>query len=386
MIALTTLSTLFAGVLAITAAELPAAPTSEDYYGGGPCWLVYRGDPSRWGGKYVIPGYQDSWVFNRAMIWTGERAAADAPPLCYCDRGELPLTGREQVSRWYVPAGDKLSERSISATRAFLLHDRIGHACLPPFQFNIEQHPTALLDVAKATHPWRLLVKIKGRHGLPMYVSPWKEGPGRLTIGLRDDYRKKGYTNHYPEFLFFLTTATGQRTGAAEIVCRLQLQGDAAVVASLPVIRTAQRAGSQGVPLVAVVLDEKARRLSADQVAVTATVGWQKVELAEVEKGLWKAVVTGLATGDYMADITARWKNARRSALDKRRYLDHRRQLLGLRPEVEAAHLGRQADRPHRRRPARQGAVPKRQSPARVVPAGASGLGSTACRARGPGL
>ena len=312
MAGLTALSALLAGVLAAASPDLPAAPTSEDYYGGGPCWLVYGGDPSAWGGKYLVPGYQDSWVFNRAMVWANEKAAADAPPLCYCDRGPLLLTGRRQVSRWYAAQGDTLADVDEHSTR-FVLRGRIGHACLPPLQFNLDQHPTAMLEVAKATRPWRLLVKIKGRHGLPMYVSPWKEGPGRLTVNLREIYRRKGYTNHYPELLFLLTTATGLAADEAEIDCQMQLESAAAVIASLPVIRTAQRAGSQGVPLLAVVVDEQARRLSADQVAVSATVGTQKVELAEVEKGLWKAVVTGLAAGDYTAGITARWKSAPRS-------------------------------------------------------------------------
>ena len=98
----------------------------------------------------------------RADLVTDWRASlpADVPNYFFIN---IPPQQREQFTR-------------------LLLHGRIGHACLPPFQFHIDQHPTAVLEVAKVSHPWRLLVVVKGRHGVPMVATPWQEGPGNARF------------------------------------------------------------------------------------------------------------------------------------------------------------------------------------------------------------
>jgi hypothetical protein len=258
-----------------------------------------------------------SWVFNRAMVWLEKDAGLDGPVLCYSSQSPLPLTGEKQVSRWYAGAGSTLANSAGGYTRFVKKGgpSRLGHACLPPLQFNVEQHPTALIEVAKATHPWRVLIVVKGREGLPLYAGQWRRGPGKETVDLLGLLRTKGYTHHFAELLFFMSTCTAKAGEEAEVEYRWDLQGRAAVIASLPVIRTAARAKAEGVPIAAVVVDEQAIRLGSDAVEVTAEIRGAKVKLQEGPAGVWKATWRDWPVGDYCVPIQARWKGSDKQAV-----------------------------------------------------------------------
>ena len=80
---------------------------------------------------------------------------------------------------------------------------------------------------------------------------------------------------------------------------RLSLGGGEVIVPTLPVVRTAKRAETEGVPIYAVVLDRDAKRLGQDAVDVTASLGQASMKLAEDGQGIWKAVVRGVPLGEH---------------------------------------------------------------------------------------
>lgn len=282
----------------------------SDYDAGTVYWL-------RAGRKQPIHGMCEPWVFNRSMVWLDAKAGADGAVICYSSPSPLLLTGRRGVSRWYTAKANRLSAPDDELTR-FEKRDPaadVDHASLPPLEFHVEQNPTAELEVTRASHPWQLLIVVKGRSGPPLYVSPWQAGPGKLTVDVRKLYRRKGYGLHFAELQFALATWTAQPGEEATVDFRLRLGASAVVVASLPVIRTAGRAAREGVPICAVVLDRSGSRLGAEQVAVTAAVGRTPVQLSEGKEGIWKGNVGGLPEGEHTAALRATFKDGRREAL-----------------------------------------------------------------------
>ena len=287
------------------AAEGPSAPLTVTDYDQGDFYLVRDGE------KQPYHGMRDSWVFNQAMVWLDDKSGVAGAVLCYSSQSPLLLTGKKQVSRWYAGEGNELTEVDDEFTRFMKKDPKLpfDHAALPPFQFHIEQHPKAELEVTEATHPWQLFIVVKGRGGPPLYVSPWHSGPGKLTVDVLKLYRQKGYDHHFAELNFFVATWTKDPQEQAGVVFRLCLEGDNVIVPSLPIIRTAERARSEGVPIYAVVLDPDARRLGKETVEVTASLGNAPVRLSENGSGIWKAVVRGLPVGQHKATLRAVWKN-----------------------------------------------------------------------------
>ena len=287
-------------------ADTPPVPVSvSDFnnYTGDVYWV-------RGGRKQPYHGMHQPWVFNRAMAWLDRRTGVEDAVICYSSQSPLPLTGRKQVSRWHTGKANELSDVDDFFTR-FVKKDpqwEFDQATLPSFQFPVQQHPIAELEVAEATHPWQWLIVVKGRSGPPLYASPWQTAPGKLIVDVLDLLRKKGYQQHFANLHFFVATRTKDPRQQAEVVFRLRLDGRAAIVPSLPVIRTHQRSKSEGVPIYAVVLDEKARRLGSETVEVTGSLGEKTFKLADGGSGIWKAVVRGVPVGDYRATLRAVWK------------------------------------------------------------------------------
>ena len=87
----------------------------------------------------------ECWVFNRAMVWLDKDCGVDGGILCYSSQSPLPLTGKRQVSRWYAGLDNDLADVDDQFTRLTKrnVNSAWDHACLPPFQFAIEQHRTA---------------------------------------------------------------------------------------------------------------------------------------------------------------------------------------------------------------------------------------------------
>jgi hypothetical protein len=211
---------------------------------------------------------------------------------------------------WYTGESGELSNADDQFTRFVKRNAKStwDHAALPPLQFQIEQHPTAELEMRDGAHPWQLIVVVKGRGGPPLYCSPWQRGAGRLAVDLLGLYRRKGYDHHFAEMSFFLAVWTPQPEQEAIVTFRLQLSGGPTLVPSLPVIRTRQRAAVDGLPIYAVALDEKAHRLGKQDVDVTATVAGKQLTLVPNESAVWKGQARELPVGHHKAKLHAVWK------------------------------------------------------------------------------
>ncbi|MBM4032095.1 MAG: right-handed parallel beta-helix repeat-containing protein [Planctomycetes bacterium] len=327
----------------------------SDYDGGDYFWVrAGHGGPAH---KQPMHGMREAWVFNRAMTWLDERDGVEGAVICYSNQSPLPLTGKKQVSRWFTSKANELADIDDETTR-FVKKDakaEFDHALLPALQFHIEQHPTAELEVTEATHPWQFVVAVKGRSGPPLYASPWQDRPGKLTVELLKLFRDKGYERHFAQLTFALFVHTPPVGGAslpraneASVAFRLRLNGQAAIIASLPVIRTGERAKVEGLPVYAVVLDEHGKRLGKDTVAVAAKVqgldwdstdarvppiplGRAVAELSEVGDGVWRGRLRGLRVPDSPAELRVTWNNAARGPLTTtlRVQLTHSGQFIG---------------------------------------------------------
>jgi len=280
------------------AGEVPFSVS--DYDGGEVYWVI--GDT-----KTPYHGMREPWVFNRSMVWRGPKAGVEGAILCHSSESPILLTGSKQVSRWYAGKTGEVADADESFTRFVKKDPAIDwdHVALPPFQFAIEQTPIAEIAVREATHPWRFVVVVKGRSGPPLHSGPWREGPGVAKVDILSLLRAKGYTNHFAELLFFIFVKTERVSDEATVVFRLRLLGRAAIVPSLPVIRTIERARREGVPIHAVVLDEKGRRLGKEEVSVAARIRKEKVDLAEVGEGVWRGIARDLPAGEHEAILRA---------------------------------------------------------------------------------
>ena len=281
------------------AAAQPAAPVTITDYDEND-WYLVRGQE-----RLSYHGMRECWVYNRAMVWLDKNCGVDGGILCYSSQSPLPLTGARQVSRWYAGSDNEVVDVDDGFTR---LTKRNGasawdHACLPPVQFEIEQHRTAEFEVREATHPWQFVAVVKGRSGPPLFVSPWQTGPHKLSVDLLELYRGKGYDNHFAEMVFFVAVWTKNPQEPATVSFRLSLCGGEVIVPTLPVVRTAKRAETEGVPLCAVVLDRDAKRLGQDIVDVTASLDQASIKLTEDGQGIWKAVVRGVPLGEHWAEL-----------------------------------------------------------------------------------
>ena len=174
----------------------------------------------------------------------------DRGVLAYSAQSPLPLSGKAQVSRWYAGPGNEVVEVDDRFTRFTKKNagSTWDHVCLPPVQFQIDQHPTAEFEVREATHAWQFVAVVKGRSGPALYVSPWQTGPSKLRVDLRALYRQKGYDHRFAEMVFFVAVWTQDPKAQAAVVFRLALSGAEVVVPTLPVIRTTARAKAEGVP------------------------------------------------------------------------------------------------------------------------------------------
>ncbi len=300
---------------AATLAQPQLAPAVEYFsvsdYDGGNVYFVRQGK------KYPYHGMSEPWVFNRAMRWLDAADGLEGAVLSYCSQSPLLLTGSKQVSRWYTSKANLLEDTDEEFT-GFIKRDKAtdwDHVALPPLQFPIEQFPTAELEVRECTHPWQLLVVVKGRSGPPMYSSPWQQQPGKIAVNLLELYRSKGYRKQFAELHFFVAVRTEAPGEQARTTFRLRLLGSAAVVASLPTVCTQARAQREGVPLYAVVVDESAVRLGSDAVAVTVGVGGRTTVLSPVGEGVFGGRVPGLAVGEHMATVRAMFRDKTRKPL-----------------------------------------------------------------------
>jgi len=259
----------------------------------------------------IVPFMHRAWVFNKAMTWYREPEGI----LCYSAPATLLLTDEEGVSAWHSdPANELAAEGKYTIFRKRSVNRRRDCAVLPAFQFHVGQNPTVELDVAQATDDWQFVVSVKGRSGPPLLASDWKKGKGKVTFDLASALKVKGYDLNYAELHFVIGTWTGKSEDEALIRFRLRMPGRAALVPSLPVVRTAEQARKSGVPILAVALDEEGRRPGKDEIRVRASVDGRTIALKESD-GIWRASVRDLEPGDYTARLRADGKLRDRATL-----------------------------------------------------------------------
>ena len=298
--------------------RLPDIPTCASPYSDYAPYLCYPGSDK----YYSFPGIRDPWVFNRAMVWLEQKDGVDGPPICYSGGDSLWLSGKQQASCWRGGTITQNADNSTTFAAApadegaklpfftgavdpEIMKLSIGHACTSPFQFNLEQHPKAILEVTDATAPWRFMVVLKGREGKPSYICDWKTGAGNLEVDLRHIYRTLGYQGNFAH-VYFLFSIAGPQDKPKSATFRLHMAGEGAVISSLPVIRTDQRQRQEGVPLACIVVDEQARKLGVGTVAVMARVNGKAYAMKETG-GIWRTSVHDLPLGDHRVALEAEW-------------------------------------------------------------------------------
>jgi hypothetical protein len=298
--------------------RLPDIPTSASPYSDYAPYLCYPGSDK----YYSFPGIRDPWVFNRAMVWLEQKDGVDGPPICYSGGESLWLSGKQQASCWRggtitQNAGNSTTFSAAPADEGAklpfftgtvdpeIMKLSIGHACTSPFQFNLEQHPKAIMEVTDASAPWRFMVVLKGREGKPSYICDWKTGTGKLEVDLRRIYRTLGYQGNFAH-VYFLFSIVGPPDMPKSVTFRLHMAGEGTVISSLPVIRTDQRQRKEGVPLACIVVDEKARKLGEGTVVVKARVNGKTYAMKETG-GIWRTRVQDLPVGDHRAALEAEW-------------------------------------------------------------------------------
>jgi len=249
-------------------------------------------------------GFVDkSWVFNRSMEWI---RPDNETILCVSNGGNLPLTGEDMVSEWFSHP-----ENTIAQSNTQLVFtkgdsgDNLACVTLPALQFNIEQHPTMKLNVSNATHPWQLVVIMKGRAGIPLLCSGWQEDKQSIEFDLASVLQERGYKNiHYHELFFTVGLWCDNIEEQGSISFEMNLHAETALVPCLPVIRTADVSQKKGVPVSAVAVDALGKRAGNKQTSVCAEIGDQKLLLKE-QNGIWTGNIEGLGEGDYSLTLRA---------------------------------------------------------------------------------
>ena len=242
------------------------------------------------------------WVFNRAMQWHDK--GLDGCLLCYSDPAGLALTGEHQVSAWHTGEKNSLTHSGASTTFEKKSGRRRDAAVLPAFQFHLGQNPKVELAVSEATSDWQFCISIKGRSGPPFISTGWQSGPRKLSFDVANELRQRGHTLNFAELHFVMGTWTKESSAPSAVTFEVTLPGHAAVVTCLPVIRSLATAQSQGVPVIAVALDERSQRLGNGRVKLSARVQEQIVPMEE-SGGFWKAKLHDLKLGEHQVTITS---------------------------------------------------------------------------------
>jgi len=242
-----------------------------------------------------------SWVFNRATRWL---EAPGNTLICFSEAGDLALTGREAVSEWF---SDPVNGIAHDAGGTTLFTRRSGRnrdcAVLPGLQFSVDQYGRATLNVEEATCTWQPCVLVKGRSGPPLLAGEWQDGPGSLELDIAGELAARGYTVSHHELHFAIGLWTDSPEEEDCIRFRWTLRGRPAVVPCLPVIRTSEEAGDEGVPVSAVVLDASGKVLGSDRVKLVASCGAARIELVEAD-GLWSGSFAGIPEGEHRVRLT----------------------------------------------------------------------------------
>lgn len=242
------------------------------------------------------------WVFNKAMQW--HRENLEDCILCHTAGRELWLTGENQLSRWHSDERNTISQFNESTRFEKKSGRHRDCAVLPAFQFHLGQNPEVEMRVTEASAPWQFCVSIKGRSGPPFLSTGWQTGPKSLKFDVAGELKKRGYALNFAELHFVFGIWTDNPSQSARVTYALSMPSRAAVIGSLPVIRTENTARAQGVPIVGVVVDESGKCLDSASARMRARIGERTIEMTE-SGGVWKASVRDLGPGNYEAILTA---------------------------------------------------------------------------------
>ena len=234
-----------------------------------------------------------TWVFNRSTQWL----RASGTIVCFDSGGDLLLTGVRQASRWHSGPDNLLSDEGDFTLFTKKSRRRRDAVILPAFQFRQNQHPVLEVEVAEANTAWQLCITPKGRGGRPVIVTDWQSGPAKLAIDLARELAARGFNWSYPELHIAVGTWNADPLQESRLRFRMQMPGQAAIAACLPVIRTSARS-REGVPITAVVLDEHGMQVGSNQVRVAAQVAERHIELEEKD-GIWRAALQNIALGAH---------------------------------------------------------------------------------------
>ena len=245
---------------------------------------------------------KQAWVFNRRMRWT--EAPGDTL-ICFCDGGDLPLTGMKAVSKWFTDPVNRVDHANDGFSK-FEKHSDRACDCivLPGLQFCIDQHPTLHIEAVEATTDWQCCVLVKGRGGPPLVAGPWRNGPGTVEIDISAALKSRGYDLHFPELHIAVGLWSTETQDSGHIRFRATLRAAATIVPCLPVVRMNADSESRGVPVSAVVTDDRGCLLTSADVDVHACTGERRITLSDTA-GIWHGTIEGLTIGDHDVRLNA---------------------------------------------------------------------------------
>lgn len=261
-------------------------------------------------------------VFNRAMRWVTPDHGLSGGAIAYDSGRRLALTGQRAVSRWLQlrPWPDYRPTRwpdspgiapGDGETTTFSLSPEQEKCTfvLRGLQFNVEQHSRFMWQAVPTGVEWQL--EITATDAVRPFVwrlwrSEWSNRAAETGLDLLTAYRASGRPNRYAEVDVLLRLR--RLNGAAarrELRLDLSSPGRLAVVPRWPVVSALTRAGREGVPIEAIVVDDQGRIVTDPDLTLTACIGALHVPLAVLgEHGVRRGVARGLTAGDHEARLT----------------------------------------------------------------------------------
>ncbi len=242
--------------------------------------------------------YNKSWTFNRSMKWL----RANGTVIAYDAAGDLMLTGMGQQSSWFSgPENSLADEHAFTRFTKKSAGRKIDCAVLPMFQYHLGQHPVMELNVSEAGADWQFCIGLKGRAGPPLICSGWQRGAKTLRFDVAQVLRNLGYEKNYTEVHFIIGTWNDDPQAHATLKFSLKGVAQPAVVACLPVIRTAKSA-TRGVSITALLADGAGQRVG--NIAPVASIGGMSLPM-QAQDGLWSVVLNDLPVGEHHVTIAA---------------------------------------------------------------------------------
>ncbi|OGV68225.1 MAG: hypothetical protein A3K19_32785 [Lentisphaerae bacterium RIFOXYB12_FULL_65_16] len=274
---------------------------------------IHRGAPETFRDA-ELRGYDvhTPMTFNRATVWLGAEQGIKGTVLAFDRAAELPLTGEKQVAAWNP---NRLCEvRNVDAvTSAFVRPNDLNgddSAALRIFQWNARQHPTLEYELRPTAGPSWFKVTLFCANlddGIELFRSEPSTEAQRGSVDLLPLIERRGMEFHqFHEIgLFVYQGQAPDRTARdSRLDFSLKLTGPGALVATPPLIRTAESARG-GVDVYALYAGPDGEPLHTDAVRITANCAGQDIELAEIaQTGVFGASLKGLPVGEHTVALT----------------------------------------------------------------------------------